>query len=190
MNNKDEKKELSQVVKTYLFETRSLAKNLEELPQNVQENLNYLKISKDNSGLLDFQKLYKLLKALEDVYESLNDGSIVFTENIKDLVKEVAAKINECCNVIEKNDENQTLDDVDIHRLLVYCDKAVAKEIFDIKQVVKTGPKHSILKLILEHYKKDEEINIKSSKVEELGFVLIPINENIRFISIFAFSWN
>ena len=87
---KDEKKELSQVVKTY-----SLAKNLEELPQNVQENLNYLKISKDNSGLLDFQKLYKLLKALEDVYESLNDGSIVFTENIKDLVKEVAAKINE-----------------------------------------------------------------------------------------------
>ena len=40
---KDEKNELSQVVKTYLFETRSLAKNLEELPQNVQENLNYLK---------------------------------------------------------------------------------------------------------------------------------------------------
>ena len=164
----EEKKELSPVIQSYLFETRSLAKNLEELPQNVQDNLNYLKISKDNSDLLGFQKVYKLLKALEAVYESLKEGSVVYTENIRDLVKEVSAKINECCDVIEKNDEDQPLEEVDIHRLLVYCDKAVAKEIFDIKQAVKKGTKHSILKLILEHYKKDEEINIKSSKVEEL----------------------
>ena len=165
---KEQENKLSPIIEAYLSETRALTKMLTIVPENVEVSLNYIKTSKDNSGLLGFTAVFKLLKALEDVYFGLKEESIVFTENIKDLINEVAHKVEECCDIIEKNDENQTLDDVDIHRCLVYCDKAVAKEIFDIKSVKKAENKPSILKLILEHYKKDEEVTIKSSKVEEL----------------------
>ena len=64
----------------YLKETRSLVNELKNNPQNFARILRTLSMTKDNSRILGYIPVYKLYKALEDVYKALCDEKISFNE--------------------------------------------------------------------------------------------------------------
>ena len=154
------------VISAYLLETENLVRFIKKSPLEFELILNYLKTTKNNSRLLGFLPVFKLFKALEDVYGALADGTISYTENLHNLIDEVADKINQCCSLIEKNDDS--INFMDIHLYLLYCDKAVAKEIFDSKTLSHPLLEKPFLKDTFEKENKDEIVNVKSSKIEEL----------------------
>lgn len=125
-------KELSKPVQCYLQETRYLIDELENNPKSFKSILRFLSMTKDNSRMLGFTPAYKLYKALEDIYKALCDGKLVYSDNVSLLLILVAHKLVECCYIIENENSDLTeLLEMDVRPYLLYCDKAVAGEIFD-----------------------------------------------------------
>ena len=125
-------KNINETTKCYLQETRYLIDQLENNPKSFYSILRYLSMTKDNSRMLGFIPAYKLYKALEDVYKALCDGKLVYSDNVNLLLILVAHKLLECCYMIEseESDMNDLLE-MDVRQYLLFCDKAVAGEIFD-----------------------------------------------------------
>ena len=128
-------KELDDTIKTYLTETRHLIGELKEHPQSYAQILKFLSMTKDNSRLLGFTQVYNLYKAVEDIYKALCDDKIVYSDNLILLLKLVADEMEECCKLIEA--QSPELAEVDVRPYLLYCDKAVAGEIFDPNHLVR-----------------------------------------------------
>ena len=128
-------KELDDTIKCYLAETRHLITALKQNPEHYSQNLKYLSMTKDNSRLLGYMQVYNLYKAVEDIYKALCDDKIVYSENLELLLKLVASKLDECCNLIEA--QSAEINEVDVRPYLLYCDKAVAGEIFDPNHIIK-----------------------------------------------------
>ena len=128
-------KELDDTIKSYLTETRYLIGELEEHPNHYAQTLKFLSMTKDNSRLLGFTQVYNLYKAVEDIYKALCDEKIVYSENLVLLLKLVAEKMEECCKLIET--QSPELAEVDVRPYLLYCDKAVAGEIFDPTHLIR-----------------------------------------------------
>ena len=108
------------------------------------------------------------------INKSLCDGKIVFTENLELLLKIVCEEIAECCNLIEEN--SPLYNEVDVRPYLLYCDKAVAGEIFDpthITRNAENGDLQQVKKGLVTHKKreqkaKDEIIKVSSDKVSNI----------------------
>ncbi len=130
-----ESKELDETIKCYLAETRTLIDELKSHPKNYRGNLKFLSMTRENSRLLGYMNVYHLYKAVEDIYKALCDDKIVFSENLALLLNLVAEKIAECCNLIET--KSPELEEIDVRQYLLYCDKAVAGEIFDPNHLVR-----------------------------------------------------
>jgi CheY-like chemotaxis protein len=79
--------------------------------------------------------MYSLHKAVEDIYKALCDDKIVFSDNLVLLLKLVAEKMEECCNLIET--QSPEIAEIDVRPYLLYCDKAVAGEIFDPNHIIR-----------------------------------------------------
>ncbi|MBO7637717.1 MAG: response regulator [Treponema sp.] len=126
-----------ETLQCYLDETRQLIGKINKAPKKYSEILKYLSMTKDNSKILGFSSVYNLYKAIEDIYKALCDDKIVFSENLEQLLKIVCDKISECCNLIQN--ESPDYDDIDVRPYLLYCDKAVAGEIFDPSHLVKSN---------------------------------------------------
>lgn len=125
-------KNITETQKCYLQETRYLIDQLENNPKSFNSILRYLSMTKDNSLMLGFKPAYRLYKALEDVYKALCDGKLSYSENVSLLLILVAHKLVECCFIIEnETTELSDLLEMDVRPYLLYCDKAVAGEIFD-----------------------------------------------------------
>ncbi|MBP5751802.1 MAG: hypothetical protein J6W60_02940, partial [Treponema sp.] len=122
-------KTTDETLKCYLEETRHLLSLIKNDSKGYRENLKLFSMIKDNSKILGFTTVYNLFKGIEDIYKSLCDGKIAYTENLELLLKIVCGEIDECCNLIE--DGSPLLNDIDVRPYLLYCDKAVAGEIFD-----------------------------------------------------------
>ena len=127
-------KELDDTIKSYLAETRHLIDELKQHPRHYAQTLKFLSMTKDNSRLLGFSQVYNLYKAVEDIYKALCDDKIVYSENLELLLKLVADKMEECCKLIET--QSPELAELDVRPYLLYCDKAVAGEIFDPTHLV------------------------------------------------------
>ena len=128
-------KTTDETLKCYLEETRHLLSLIKNDSKGYRENLKLFSMIKDNSKILGFTTVYNLFKGIEDIYKSLCDGKIAYTENLELLLKIVCGEIDECCNLIE--DGSPLLNDIDVRPYLLYCDKAVAGEIFDPSHLTK-----------------------------------------------------
>ena len=171
-------KEINETTKCYLQETRFLINELENNPRSFASILRFLSMTKDNSRMLGFIPAYKLYKALEDIYKALCDGKLVYSDNVNLLLILVAHKLVECCFIIENEDyELSDLLEIDVKPYLLYCDKAVAGEIFDphyllahaelktdIKKRTRKKPSASAKKA----QKKDDVLKISSSKIANI----------------------
>lgn len=128
-------KELDETVKCYLTETRTLIDELKNHPKNYRANLKFISMTKDNSRILGYMPVYNLYKAVEDIYKALCDDKIVFSENLELLLNLTADKIEECCRLLENKDPE--FNELDVRQYMLYCDKAVAGEIFDPNHLIK-----------------------------------------------------
>ena len=128
-------KELDDTLKCYLTETRFLISELKNHPKNYRELLRFLSMTKDNSRILGYTQIYNLYKAVEDIYKALCDKKLIFSENLVLLLNLVADKLAECCNLLEAN--SPEFQDIDVRPYLLYCDKAVAGEIFDPNHLIR-----------------------------------------------------
>ena len=128
-------KELDNTIKCYIAETRKLILELKQHPKRYYENMRCLSMTKDNSRILGYMQVYHLYKAVEDIYKALCDDKIVYSDNLVLLLKLVADKMDECCNLIES--QSPDINEVDVRPYLLYCDKAVAGEIFDPNHIVR-----------------------------------------------------
>ena len=158
----------SSVIKNYLSETRWLINALYNKPQVGQAILRVLSITKDNSRILGFTPVYKIYKGLEDFYKSLVDETSVFNDNILLLLRKVADKISEMCDLIENGELDELLE-TDIRPYLLYLDKALAGEIFNAEKLCKKNEDNAETK---EKQKKtsseDSIVHIHSSKIGQL----------------------
>jgi len=163
--------DLDDTVECYLEETRSLLSYIRKSPEDYFTILRTLSMTKDNSHMLGYEAVYKLYKALEDVYKALCDDKLVFSKNLKNLINIVLDKLFFFCELIE-NSHFEDLESENIKPYLLYCDKAVAGEIFEpkhllrqAKQNVKTTKKRKarIVKKDLEQ--KEEILKISSLKI-------------------------
>ena len=156
-----------QLIKTYLLETRSIIFRVRNCPWNFKKILPALRMSKDNARLFGFTPIYRMFKSLEDLYYALKENDILLTDNLQNLIIEVADKIYECCKVLEENPG--AINFIDVHPYLLYCDKALAGEIFDSKILVK--PKNSVpavKKVVEKPVEKNEVIKVNSSNLESV----------------------
>ena len=128
-------KEVDDTIKCYIEETRHLIKELKQHPERYNETLKFLSMTKDNSRLLGYMPVYNLYKAVEDIYKALCDDKIVYSENLVLLLKLVADKMEECCKLIEL--QSPEINEIDVRPYLLYCDKAVAGEIFNPNHIIK-----------------------------------------------------
>ena len=128
-------KEPDDIIKSYIEETRHLIQELTADQKDYIQTLKFISMTKDNSRILGFTPVYYLYKAVEDIYKALCDDKLVFSKNLNLLLKIVADKLEECCQLIETHSPD--INDVDVKQYLLYCDKAVAGEIFDPNHIVK-----------------------------------------------------
>lgn len=156
------------VIKNYLAETRWLAEALKEKPDFADEILRVLSITKDNSKILGFTPIYKIYKAVEDLYKSIVDEKTLFTDNLLVLLEKVSKKIFEMCDLIEKN-ETDELFETEIRSYLLYLDKAMAGEIFNAEHLgTKTEEKRITQKDFSHSSKEDSLVQIHLSKIAQL----------------------
>ncbi|MBR1639666.1 MAG: response regulator [Treponema sp.] len=161
--------ELQETTRYYLQETGYLIAELRRNPKNYYGILKYISMTKDNSHILGYISIYKLYKALEDVYKALCDKKLAFSENLNTLILLVADKIEHICLLIKENPS--AIEDEDIHIYLLYCDKAVAGEIFDAKIIVAAGQKKQAEeKKQVEEIKKpaNEFVRISSQEISKI----------------------
>ncbi len=161
------------VIKNFLEETRSLVYLFRKNPESYENILKYISMTKDNSRLLGYVPVFKLIKALEDICKALCDDKINLNENLKTLIEIVCDKISEYCILIEK--KNFDSQEFDIKPYLLYCDKAVAGEIYSPKHLLKhIGSKSRIEKKINSIIKKrtqeapEQELSISSGKIKTI----------------------
>ena len=128
--------DLDDTVECYLEETRSLLSYIRKSPEDYFTILRTLSMTKDNSHMLGYEAVYKLYKALEDVYKALCDDKLVFSKNLKNLINIVLDKLFFFCELIE-NSHFEDLESENIKPYLLYCDKAVAGEIFEPKHLLR-----------------------------------------------------
>ena len=127
-------KEVDDTIKNYISETRHLIQLLVEQPEEYAQTLRFISMTKDNSRLLGYTPMHYLYKAVEDIYKALCDDKLAFSKNLNLLLQIVADKMEECCQLIEK--QSPDIHDVDVKQYLLYCDKAVAGEIFDPNHII------------------------------------------------------
>ena len=171
--------ELSPVLKNYLLETRWLAHALKNQPKSVREILRVISLTKDNSLILGFTPVYKILRAIEELYKGFLDKRINFTKNIEILLDAVSDKIFQICTLIE-NGEQEELLEIGITSYLLYLDKALAGEIFNAEKLFPQKSKTLFLENDLQKEKEEEApqnvkkvepdplVHIKSEKVASL----------------------
>ncbi len=162
-----------EAIKCYLTETRHLINDIKKEPENYRPILRTLSMTKDNSKIIGFIPIYKLYKALEDLYKSLCDDKIIFSENLHTLINLVADKILDCCMLIEA--DNFDMDEIDVKPYLLYCDKAVAGEIFNSNHLLKRRESKSRIERKinqvqnkLPEQKKDEILKISSDSIAKI----------------------
>ncbi|MBP5357878.1 MAG: response regulator [Treponema sp.] len=164
-----------ETLRCYLEETHLLLYQIKNNPKGYRETLRYFSMIKDNSRILGFTAVYNLFKGIEDIYKSLCDGKIVYTENLELLLKIVCEEIEECCNLIEE--KSPLFNQVDVRPYLLYCDKAVAGEIFDPTHITRNSEngdiqeirqKISSINKKREQKPKDEIIKVSSDKLSEI----------------------
>jgi len=129
------KANLENVTQCFLEETRLLINQLNSNPKTLHSILKYISMTRDNSRILGYTGIYKLYKAIEDLYKALCDKKIIFTDNLNELIGICARKLEEGCSIIEK--EGNLSDDYDVKPYLLYCDKAVAGEIFESNHLLR-----------------------------------------------------
>lgn len=160
------------VLKNYLSETRWLVSTLKMYPHLVREILLVLSVTKENSRLLGFVPVYKLYRALEDLYKGIEDKKTSITDNIRVLVSAVAGKISACCDLIENGDLEE-LAELDVKLYLLYLDKAVTGEIFDAEHLAPkkalSAPENSFSESEAgQEEVKDMPVQVLSSKIDSL----------------------
>ena len=92
---------LDNPVQCYLDETRSLIASIRKSSEEYFSILRILSMTKDNSHMMGYEPVYKLYKALEDVYKALCDDKLSFTKNLKTLINLVLDKLSFFCELIE-----------------------------------------------------------------------------------------
>lgn len=164
-----------EIISAYLSETRELCTRLCASDSATPSILSDVEKARDNSQLLSLTPLFSLFSALTDLYETALDGKFIFTENTKGLVGEAVKKIRECCALLEERKFTE-LNEVDIHFILVYCDKAVTGEIFDVAAMEADRKRDRVKAEVLKARQAqemalrqtDELIKIKSSSMAEV----------------------
>lgn len=126
---------ITNTLKCYLEETRSLISEIRKSPEDCHQHLRMLSMTKDNSHLLGYDNIFKLYKGLEDIYKALLDEKLIFSKNLKTLIIIILDEIIVLCNMIEHSSPDY--DKVDIRPYILYCDKAVAGEIFEPKHLLR-----------------------------------------------------
>ncbi|MCR4952499.1 MAG: response regulator [Treponema sp.] len=158
--------ESEEVLNAYISEMQLLIDMLKNATANYGKILRLLSMTKDISRLLGFLPIYKMCKALESLYKALCDKNVLFTENIKILIKTIADKLEDLLQIIQSPDDS--LEDADIHSFLLYCDKAAAGEIFNASFLTKKPNyvpiKHKIEKI----EQKDEIIKLHSKEIAKI----------------------
>lgn len=168
-------KELNETVQCFLKETRYLISELGNNPQAYRSILKFLSMTKDNPRILGFTPMYRLYKALEDVYKALCDNKLLYSDNVMLLLVLVSHKLTECCFIIEnENSDLEDLLEIDVKPYLLYCDKAVAGEIFDPHYLLA----HAELKTQLER----KPHRIKEKKAKSKSEILKIPSEKIASI--------
>lgn len=156
------------VIRNYLSETRWLVKALKEKPNLSREILRVLSVTKDNSRILGFTPIYKIYRAVENLYKAILDEKTVFNDNLMVLLEKVADKISEMCNLIERG-EFEELMECEIRPYLLYLDKAEANEIFNSANLGKKKSNQPLIQeTYTEHVEQDSIVNIQSSKLGQL----------------------
>ena len=164
--------ELNQTLQCYLKESSFLISELRNNPQNYYGILKFISTTKDNSRILGYEKIFKMYKALEDLYKAFCDKKINFSESISSLINIMADKITFLCKMIKTYPEN--LKNEDIHLYILYCDKAVAGEIFDPKAILQSNKKtkHTENKNTVKtsdfEAKKNEVVKLSADEISEI----------------------
>ena len=162
---------LNNTLKCYLEETRSLISDIRKSPDDYRKQLRMLSMTKDNSHLLGYENIFKLYKALEDIYKALLDEKLIFSKNLKILITIVLDEINLLCNMIEKSEYSEK---IDIRPYVLYCDKAVAGEIFEPKHLLKFSKTNN--KLHTESQTRKQRSSKKTELIEETKKQFITIS--------------
>lgn len=171
-------KDLNETTKCFLKETRYLISELGNNPQAYKSILRFLSMTKDNPRILGFTPMYRLYKALEDVYKALCDNKLLYSENVMLLLVLVSHKLTEGCFIIEnENSDLADLLDMDVKPYLLYCDKAVAGEIFD--------PHYLLAHTELNTQLKKKPQRVKEKKTKSKSEILkIPSDKIAQIINI------
>ena len=165
--------ENSPVIKNYLLETRWLAQALKDRPKIAKEIFRVICITKNNSLLLGFNPVYKLYRALEEVYKALVDKKITFSQSLFLLFEAVSEKLFDFCNLIERGELDQ-VNETDIKPYLIFLDKALAGEIFNASHLLSKKENPLLLQnpqqegetsQTIKPEEKDPLIHIQSSKI-------------------------
>ena len=164
-----------EVKDTFLQETQDLVSLLKRSPKNTKLILSRLSIQKDIPRILGYIPIYRLYVSLDSLYKNLADKTISFTDNVLSLIKIGADKIEECCNIIREetpspdddDEEESALDGVDILHYIIYVDKALANEIFDISILTKEK-NHSVLSQETSEVIEDKNIQVSTQVVNTI----------------------
>lgn len=160
--------ESATIIRNYLSETRWLVYALKEKASFSREILRVLSVTKDNSRILGFTPVYKIYRAVENLYKAIQDEKIVFNENLRVLLQKVSVKLSEMCDLIEK-EEFEELMECEIRPYLLYLDKAEAGEIFNAESLGKKKENQPLSKEADgESSGEDTVVHIQSSKVGQL----------------------
>lgn len=166
-----ENSEDSSVIQSYIKEISILTENLKNHSDDSKRNLDFIYKTKNVSKILGFEPIYKLQKALCDLYISVQDKKLPFTENLSLLVRLTAEKIDECCTLVslQTKDALEDLEDIDIKLYLLYLDKATAGEIFDPKFLTAKKTEIEVKKRYESKSRiKDELVQIHSSELAKM----------------------
>ena len=162
---------LDNPVQCYLDETRSLIAYIRKSPEEYYSILRTLSMTKDNSHMMGYESVYKLYKALEDVYKALCDDKLSFSKNLKTLINLVLDKLVFFCEMIDSG-STEDMENENIKPYLLYCDKAVAGEIFEPKHLLKltksnpkTKKRRKTHAKTIDKEQKDEILKISSLKI-------------------------
>lgn len=162
---------LDNPVQCYLDETRSLISYIRKSPEEYYSILRTLSMTKDNSHMMGYESVYKLYKALEDVYKALCDDKLSFSKNLKTLINLVLDKLVFFCEMIDSG-STEDMENENIKPYLLYCDKAVAGEIFEpkhllklTKSIPKTKKRRKTHAKTIDKEQKDEILKISSLKI-------------------------
>lgn len=133
--------------------------------EDLQTLLRIVHTIKGSSRMLAFTSIEKLSHAIEDIFKSIDNGKINFSENNRLLFKIATNKIKTALSNLQKN-KSDDIENLDI--ILEKCKIACTEEVFDLSEINDIKNESN--------YTNIDDINYVNLNIEEINTILFNLN--------------